>query len=212
MKLFVIVSTMILFIGSACAEDTMSAHMTASTAVELHSNALRNIMRTLYLYNPEELKKSTTVSAEEMVQWTFEGPFNWKFDAIRKLQGTKALELGFDQSYRGDRILPLVTGVQTMLIKAYGGETEFRFTAEPNPEYLHRAALNIEHTLHLLTEVPQHEKSALVLTGEYGAVKEELQAIIDRLQQHARYFSARSSHPLLPPGSEESAQPAFFNF
>lgn len=93
MQLPVILIAIFLIIGGARAENVTPTppNITASAEMERHSDTLRNIMRTLYLYNPDELKKSTTVSANEMVQWVFEGPFNWKFDAIRKLQGAKAL-------------------------------------------------------------------------------------------------------------------------
>ena len=62
----------------------------AKEEVQTHAEHLRQIMVRLYQLNPLELQKSTKVSAEEFMQWVFEGPFNWKFDAIRKLQQTDA--------------------------------------------------------------------------------------------------------------------------
>jgi hypothetical protein len=109
-----------------------------------HSRNLRDLMVSLYKLSPDELHKSTSVSAEEFSQWVFEGPFGWKFDAIRKLQGIDALSLVFSDEYRGDRVLPLIVGLHTMLVKAYGGETEFRFTHEPDARGLYNAARNVD--------------------------------------------------------------------
>jgi len=103
-------------------------------------------MLTLYQHNPKQLKKSTQVSAEEMAQWTFEGPFGWKFDGVRRLQGTDALNLASDANFPGDRVLALIAGLQTMLAKAYGGKTEYDFSGEIDPQTLYNTARNIEIT------------------------------------------------------------------
>src|SRR5690606_24303139 len=101
-------------------------------------------MLELYRLNPGELRKSTQVSAEEYIQWVFEGPFGWKFDAIRGLQGVDALELVYSAEYQGDRVLPLIAGLHTMLVRAYGGETEFRFPRSADVQDLYIAAHNID--------------------------------------------------------------------
>ncbi|WP_020167972.1 MULTISPECIES: hypothetical protein [Methylotenera] len=130
---------------SARTKNANSAEM-AKQSMALHSETLQKLMLTLYQYNPKQLKKSTQVSAEEMVQWTFEGPFGWKFDGVRRLQGTDALKLTSDANFPGDRVLALVAGLQTMLAKAYGGKTEYDFSGEINPQNLYNAARNIEIT------------------------------------------------------------------
>jgi hypothetical protein len=116
----------------------------ASQTMAVHSEALRQLMLALYQANPQELKKSTQVSAAEMVQWAFEGPFGWKFDGVRRLQGVDALNLAVDETFPGDRVLALIAGLHTMLAKAYGGKTEYDFSGEVNPQYLYNAARNIE--------------------------------------------------------------------
>ncbi|MEQ1766190.1 MAG: hypothetical protein ABL859_02065, partial [Methylotenera sp.] len=108
----------------------------ANDEFSLHSSALRDLMLTLYQCNPHELQKSTKVSKEEFVQWVFEGPFGWKFDAIRNKQTLDALSLSLNPEYQADRVLPLVTGLYTMILNSYGGETEYRFTQPINPNIL----------------------------------------------------------------------------
>jgi len=127
------------------AKNANSAEM-AKQSMALHSETLQKFMLTLYQYNPKQLKKSTQVSAEEMVQWTFEGPFGWRFDGVRRLQGTDALKLASDANFTGDRVLALIAGLQTMLAKAYGGKTEYDFSGEIDPQTLYNAARNIEIT------------------------------------------------------------------
>ena len=120
---------------------------TSRTIVEEHGKHLRRVMTALYRLNPHELQKSASVSPEEMVQWVFEGPFGWKFDALRDTQGIEALNLAFDPEFHGDRILAMITGIQTMIIAAYGGKTEFHFPDSINPHHLNIAARNMDKTL-----------------------------------------------------------------
>lgn len=116
----------------------------AQKEMRQHSKLLRLLMLELYKSNPLELQKSTKVSAEEMTQWVFEGPFNWKFDAIRNLQQTDALALSFNKAYQGDRVLAFIVGLHTLLLQAYGGQNEFIFSDRINPQNLYFAARNVE--------------------------------------------------------------------
>jgi|GEM_PF-442078 len=120
---------------------------TCRTIVEEHGNNLRLVMTALYRLNPHELQKSASVSPEEMTQWVFEGPFGWKFDALRDAQGIEALNLAFDPEFHGDRILAMITGIQTMIITAYGGKTEFLFPDPVDPHHLNIATRNMDKVL-----------------------------------------------------------------
>jgi hypothetical protein len=116
----------------------------AADAFSLQSANLRTLMLELYECNPQALQKSTTVSKEEFVQWVFEGPFGWQFDAIKKTKTIEALNLSFNAEYQGDRVLPLITGLYTMLLHAYGGENEFTFNKTIDLKELTIAAQNVE--------------------------------------------------------------------
>jgi hypothetical protein len=113
-------------------------------AFGMQSASLRTLMLELYECNPQDLQKSTKVSKEEFVQWVFEGPFFWKFDAIRNVQSVDALTLSFSSEYRGDRVLPFITGLYTMQLLAYGGKMEYLFPEKINPQKLYIAAQNIK--------------------------------------------------------------------
>lgn len=116
----------------------------ADVEIRENSESLRLLMTKLYKRNPHELQKSTSGSAEEMVQWVFEGQPDWKFEAIQQAQGTEAIFLAFKPEYQGDRVLPLIVGLQTMLIKAHGGKTEFYLPDLIDPQNLYNASRNVE--------------------------------------------------------------------
>lgn len=114
--------------------------------VEMRENtqSLRLLMTKMYKRNPAELKKSTSGTVEEMVDWVFEGDHHWNFEAIGGAQDIDAMYLAFKPDYKGDRVLPFIVGIQTMLIKAHGGKTEFFLTDSVEPQRIYNSARNIE--------------------------------------------------------------------
>lgn len=136
-------------------QENAPKQFSAADAFSIQSARLRTLMLELYECKPQALQKSTKVSKEEFIQWVFEGPFSWKFDAIKNTQTIEALNLSFNAEYQGDRVLPLITGLYTMLLQAYGGKNEFTFTETINPQKLTIAAQNIEITAAKLLSVKQ---------------------------------------------------------
>jgi hypothetical protein len=122
--------------------------MNRMTDVELRENmeSLRILMLKLYKRNPHELQKSTGDVAEKMVDWVLNGAaqHHYQFAAINNTQGTDALFLAFKAEYTGDRVLPFIVGLHTMLLKAHGGKTDFYFTDNIDPQHMYNVAKNIE--------------------------------------------------------------------
>ncbi len=114
--------------------------------IEMRENtlSLRSLMTKLYKRNPHELQKSTADNVDKMVDWVFEGDQDWKFEVINKLQGTEAIFLAFKPEYQGDRVLPFIVGLQTMLIKAHGNKTEYFVTDNIEPQNVYNVARNFE--------------------------------------------------------------------
>ncbi|MGQ0442884.1 MAG: hypothetical protein ACT4OH_05475 [Methylophilaceae bacterium] len=116
--------------------------------IELYENtqSLRIIMIKLYKRNPRELAKSTADPVEKMVNWVFDGELqhHWQFKEIDHKQGTEAIFLAFDAHYQGDRVLPFIVGLQTMLAKAHDNKKEFYLTDSLDPQRLYNVARNIE--------------------------------------------------------------------
>ncbi len=84
---------------NAISNKVTTKQLNAKNAFSFHREVLHSLMLDLYECKPDELKKSTKVSKEEYAQWVFEGPFDWKFDAIRNMQSSEAIMLSFNQQY-----------------------------------------------------------------------------------------------------------------
>ncbi len=110
----------------------------------LHTETLRELMLKLYEQHPNELEKSAQVSAREFRDWVFDGKFNWQFEEIRQLQGKEALALVFDDTYQGDKILPLIVGLETLLFKGYGAKNEYQIPTEVDPILLNQTACSVQ--------------------------------------------------------------------
>ena len=138
--------------------------------VELAENtqSLRILMLKLYKRNPHELAKSTADNAEKMVEWVFEGELqhHFKFKKIDNKQGTQAIFLAFDSNYQGDRVLPFIIGLQTMLLKAHNDKTEFYLTDRIEPQNIYNVARNIEIAAWKLSTARDINGNLYLLTNE----------------------------------------------
>jgi len=182
------------------------------TDVEIRENSesLRLLMLKLYKRNPHELQKSTSGSAEKMITWVFEGEaqHHYKFESINNLQDIDAIFLTFKADYAGDRVLPFIVGLQTMLLKAHGGKTDFYFTDSVDPQRIYNVARNIEiaawklsnsrdssGALYLLSNEMSDKDKNLSFEREFGkmigrtdlyaiALAEKSQRLISRVMQN----------------------------
>jgi hypothetical protein len=146
----------------------------ADVEMRENSESLKVLMIKLYKRNPQELKKSTSSSLEVMVDWVFEGDHNWKFEAIENKAGTEAIFLAFDPVYQGDRVLPFIVGLQTMLITAHGGKSEFYFTDQIDPQKVYNAARNVEIAAWKISNARDAEGKLYLLTNEINETEKNL--------------------------------------
>ena len=128
--------------------------------------SLRMLMIKLYKRNPSELKKSTSDNAEKMVNWVFNGNHNWNFETLNNAQGTDAIYLTFNEEYKGDRVLPFIVGIYTMLIKAHGGKKEFYLFDSVDPQLLYNASRNIETAAWKLSNTKNSSGKPFLLANE----------------------------------------------
>lgn len=146
--------------------------------MEYSSNvqSLRSLMLKLYKRNPRELTKSTSDSAEQMVEWVFEGEaqHQWQFKSIKNKQDTAALYLAFDHEYQGDRVLPFIVGLQTMLAKAHNYKTEFFMTDNIDPQKIYNVARNVEIAAWKLSNSKDEKGKLLLLTNEINKTEHNL--------------------------------------
>lgn len=138
--------------------------------VEMRENtdSLRLLMLKLYKRNPHELQKSTSDPADKMVSWVFDGAtqHHYQFEAINNLQGTDAIFLAFKADYTGDRVLPFIVGIHTMLLKAHGNKTDFYLTDNIDPQYIYNVARNIEIAAWKLSNARDENGILYLLTNE----------------------------------------------
>lgn len=168
--------------------------------VEMRENtaSLRLLMTKLYKRNPHELKKSTSGTVDEMVAWVFEGKHQWKFEEINNTQDTEAIFLAFNPQYQGDRVLPYIVGLYTMLLKAHGGKTEFYFVDNIDPQSLYNVARNVEIAAWKLSNARDQQGKLFLLTNEINekernlSFEREFGSIIGRTDLYAIALAEKS--------------------
>ena len=136
--------------------------------------SLRSLMIKLYKRNPVELKKSTSEDAEKMVNWVFNGNHNWNFEAINNVQGNEAIYLTFNENFKGDRVLPFIVGIYTMLIKAHGGKKEFYLFDSIDPQLLYNASRNVEIAAWKLSNTKDASGRLFLVANEINAKENNL--------------------------------------
>jgi len=146
--------------------------------VEMRENteSLRILMLKLYKRNPHELQKSTSDPAEKMVDWVFDGSaqHQFKFSEIYNLQDTDAIFLTFKPDYTGDRVLPFIVGLYTMLLKAHNDKTDFYFTDSIDPQRVYNVARNIEIAAWKLSNARNQDGTLYLLTNEINETEKNL--------------------------------------
>lgn len=140
----------------------------ADVEIRENTESMRAIMLKLYRRNPRELQKSTSDVAEKMVSWVFDGTaqHHLLFPEINNLQGTDAIFLAFNPHYTGDRVLPFIVGLHTMLIKAHNDKTDFYLTDSLDPQRIYNVARNIEIATWKLSNARDEHGKLYLLTNE----------------------------------------------
>ncbi|MDO9151456.1 MAG: hypothetical protein Q7U33_08775 [Methylotenera sp.] len=148
------------------------------TDVEIRENtqSLRLLMLKLYKRNPQELKKSTSVPAEKMIDWVFDGgaQHHFQFAEMNNLVMTDAIFLTFNPEYKGDRVLAFIVGLHTMLLKAHNDKTDFYFTDSIDPQRVYNVARNIEIAVWKLSNARDENGALYLLSNEINNQEKNL--------------------------------------
>ncbi len=172
--------------------------------VEMHENteSLKVLMTKLYKRNPRELKKSTSGTLDEMLGWVFEGNHQWNFEGLNGCQGTEAISLAFKADYVGDRVLAFIVGLQTMIMKARGGKTEFFITDRVDPQSVYNSTRNIEIAAWKLSNTRDEAGQLYLLTNEIQgkdqnlSFEREIGRMVGRSDLYALTLSEKSQRGL----------------
>jgi len=135
--------------------------------------SLRLLMTKLYKRNPIYLKKSTSDNVDKMVEWVFEGNHGWNFDSLNNSKDIEAIYLAFNPSFEGDRVLALIVGMQTMMMKARGNKTEFFITDSVDPQSVYNSARNLEIVAWRLANTRDDSGRLYFLSNEIPVDKEQ---------------------------------------
>ena len=136
--------------------------------------SLKILMIKFYKKNPNQLKKSTSDNAEKMTNWVTNGNHNWKFKRINNAQGVDALNQVFDDNFEGDRVLSLITGLYTMLIKAHGDKKEFYIFDSLDPQKIYNSSRNFEIIVWKLSSKKNNKGQLYLISNEIGSSQANL--------------------------------------
>ncbi len=132
---------------------------------------LRALAEKLYRRNPRELKKSVQPSVAAGIARIFDMPHAWNFPELEGKRGTQAIQLAFQESYRGDRVLAFVAGLGSMIQTAFQDKTEFFLLDDLDPQGLYNAARNVEIAVWKLSTARSARNDLYLLSNERaGAV------------------------------------------
>ena len=112
--------------------------------VRVTEEHLRELMQKLYLRNPIYWRQTGAASAQARVNAVFDLADVVVSRQLRQTRSIESIQLAFDNSFSGDRVLAFVYGLKTMLDDSYGGKKEFFILDQLDPQRLYNAARNIE--------------------------------------------------------------------
>ena len=96
------------------------------------------------------------------------------FSEINNLQGTEAIFLAFKPEYSGDRILPFIVGLHTMLLRAHNDKTDFYLTDSVDPQRVYNVARNFEIAAWKLSNARKQDGTLFLLTNEMSDTDKNL--------------------------------------
>jgi len=138
----------------------------ADYEIKENTESLKILALKFFKRNPAELRKTTSDSPEVAVNWLFTSQHNWKFKEINDAQGIEALDQVFDENFKGDRVLSLITGLYTMLIIAHDNQKEFDMFDSLDPQLIYNAARNVEVIVWRLSTKRKKNGDLFLVTNE----------------------------------------------
>lgn len=138
----------------------------ADYEIKENTESLKILALKFYKRNPAELRKTTSDSPEVTINWLFSSQHNWKFKEINNAQGLEALNQVFDENFKGDRVLSLITGLYTMLIIAHDNQKEFDMFDSLDPQLIYNAARNVEVIVWRLSTKRKKNGELFLVTNE----------------------------------------------
>lgn len=127
---------------------------------------LRELTVKLYKRNPSQLAKSRGATIETRLQLLFDGEGPVIAKELGGASGVAAMQLAFEESFKGDRILALSAGLTDMLRKSYGYRSESFMLDELDADALFKSARNVEALAWRLNHRLGPDGKPLILSNE----------------------------------------------
>ncbi len=118
--------------------------MVADTYVTTLYQYNRELMIKLYKRNPRELSKSPGMSVETRLRQLGATPPTYVFDELDGEITLDAINLAFDDDFRGDRVFALMVGIRSMLHAAFENKFEFYLLDDLDHQKIYNSARNLE--------------------------------------------------------------------
>lgn len=128
--------------------------------------SLRVLAEKLYRRNPAEWRKSGVANVQDAVERLMSPAHQWRFAEFEGRYGTDAVQLAFNEDFRGDRVLALIGGLGGMMHQAFEGKTEFYMLDDLDPQKLYNSARNVEIAVWRLSHRRMADGRLFLLSNE----------------------------------------------
>ena len=143
------------------------------SAAEIHLQeslaSIRLLSEKLYRRNPHEWRRGGYPSVEAAIDRAFDPKFAWRFPEIGDARSTDALQLAFLPAFSGDRVFAFGVGLGSMVMQAYGDQTEFFLVDQIDPQKLYNAARNTEVAAWKLATARDAQGRLLLLSNDIAS-------------------------------------------
>ncbi len=157
-------------------QDLVKSDVDLVTEVQLRLviSSLKQLTDKLYRRNPKELLKGRGATREAALERIFAADGGNGFPELDGKRAVESIRLAFDENYTGDRVLALMVGLKSMVLRAYDGKQSFYLTDELDPQKLYNVARNIEIAVWMLS----HNRDS---RGELFIISNETNGEVDNL-------------------------------
>lgn len=128
--------------------------------------SLRVLAEKLYRRNPGEWRKSGAANVQDAVERAMSPSHQWRFAELEGRYGIEAIQLAFDENFRGDRVLALIGGLGGMMHQAFEGKMEFYMLDDLDPQKLYNSARNVEIAVWRLSNKRMADGRLFLLSNE----------------------------------------------
>ena len=135
---------------------------------------LSELMVKLYKRNPGELKKGAERDVLVRVDSVFSQPNRLLFEELEYKEEIRAMLLGLDPAFSGDRVFAVMSGLTGMVRRAYGYREEHFMLSKLNGQALYNSARNIEVLAWRLRSRKSENGKRLLLTNSQSGEPENL--------------------------------------